>query len=268
MINVLWLLHCRYLQAIPKTIFAVDERNHMKVCFIQHEPYVSLGYFRTWIQEHHYDLQLIDCHDEKPTPQLAEKADMLVVLGGPQSPHTSVSECPYFDASAERATIQAFINHQRVVVGVCLGAQLIGETLGIPYEHSPQKEYGAVQVNLTPAGKHDPILKNFKDGAFLGEWHNNMMGINKHTPVLATSKGCPRQIVRYGSLVYGLQCHMELTAKDYEILIKRMGDILKYHRQYPYVQSVEEIQQIDCRPMNQNLAVILDQLVEQYQHKS
>ena len=262
---MVWLLHHRYLQAIPKTIFAVDERDHMKVCFIQHEPYVSLGYFRTWIQKHHYDMQVVDCHDEKPTPALATNADMLVVLGGPQNPHTTIKECPYFHAAAERATIRSFIDHQRVVVGVCLGAQLIGEALGIPYEHSPQKEYGAFPVNLTTAGNSDLILKNFVDGVLLGEWHNDMMGINADTPVLAASEGCPRQIVRYGSLVYGLQCHMELTAQDYKILIKRMGDILKRHQQYPDVQSIEEIRQIDCQPMNQNLAAILDQLVKKYQ---
>ncbi|MBB1079758.1 hypothetical protein H5S09_07490 [Limosilactobacillus sp. STM2_1] len=237
----------------------------MKICFIQHEPYVSLGYFRTWVKDHHYDLQIVDCHTQKPSPQLANDADMLVVLGGPQNPHTTLSECPYFDAAAERATIKAFIAQQRMVVGVCLGAQLIGETLGIPYEHSPEKEYGAIPVHLTNEGHRDSLLQNFQDGALLGEWHNDMMGTNSHTPVLAASAGCPRQIVRYGSLVYGLQCHMELTPHDYEILLEKMGTIINCHQQYHYVQSAKHIRQIDCQPMNLNLANFLDLLVKRYQ---
>ena len=111
---------------------------------------------------------------------------------GHRTLHTTLDECPYFDAKAERETIKAFIDHQRMVVGVCLGGQLIGEALGIPYEHSQHKEDGAVPVWLTKSGKQDPLFKNFQDGTQLGEWHNDMMGINDEAPVLAYSEGCPR----------------------------------------------------------------------------
>lgn len=68
-----------------------------------------------------------------------------------------------------------------------------------------------------------------------------MMGINDDTLVLAYSEGCPRQIVRYGDLVYGLQCYMELTPKDYCILIDQMGTDVTNYQQYPFVQSAEAI---------------------------
>ncbi|MBD7894389.1 GMP synthase [Limosilactobacillus sp. Sa3CUN2] len=237
----------------------------MRICFIQHEPYVGPGYYLTWARDHQYDVQIINCHVEKPTPQLVQKADMLVVLGGPQNPHTSKQKCSYFDAQAERETIRAFIQQRRMVVGVCLGGQLIGESLGIPYEHSLHKEEGAVQVWLNESGKQDPLLQNFQDSAFLGEWHNDMMGVNSQTPVLAFSEGCPRQIVRYGELVYGLQCHMELTPPDYERLIDKIGDDVKKYQQYQYVQSAKEIRKIDCQTMNRNLVNFLDNLINRYQ---
>lgn len=215
--------------------------------------------------EHHYQTEIIDCHHQKPTGDLAQTADMLVVLGGPQNPHTTIDKCPYFDTSAERATIRAFINQQRMVVGVCLGAQLIGEALGIPYEHSPHKEEGAVPVYLNAAGKQDPLLQGFQDGALLGEWHNDMPVVNDHTPVLATSTGRSRQIVRYGQLTYGLQCHMEMTPSAYQQLIQQMGADVQHHQQYHYVQSADEIANIDCEPMHRNLASFLDRLVVCYQ---
>lgn len=87
----------------------------MNNCFIQHEPYVAPGYYLTWTQSHHHMVQIVDCHQTKPTPELANTADMLVILGGPQNPHTTLDECPYFDAKAERETIKAFIDHQRMV---------------------------------------------------------------------------------------------------------------------------------------------------------
>ncbi|MBA2913658.1 hypothetical protein [Limosilactobacillus frumenti] len=65
----------------------------MKICFIQHEPYVAPGYFLEWAQMHHYQTEIIDCHHQKPTGNLAQTADMLVVLGGPQNPHTTIDQC-------------------------------------------------------------------------------------------------------------------------------------------------------------------------------
>lgn len=92
-----------------------------------------------------------------------------------------------------------------------------------------------------------------------------MPGVNDHTPVLATSAGCSRQIVRYGQLTYGLQCRMEMTSSAYQQLIQQMGADVQHHQQYQYVQSADEIANIDCEPMHRNLASFLDRLVVRYQ---
>ncbi|KRN58193.1 hypothetical protein [Limosilactobacillus secaliphilus] len=60
---------------------------------------------------------------------------------------------------------------------------------------------------------------------------------------------------------------MELTPKDYCILIDQMGTDVTNYQQYPFVQPAEAIRQIDCHPMNQNLAEFLDQLVLRYQRQ-
>jgi hypothetical protein len=38
-------------------------------------------------------------------PAAAEEIDLLVVLGGPQSPGTTLGECPHFDSAAEQSLI-------------------------------------------------------------------------------------------------------------------------------------------------------------------
>jgi len=38
----------------------------------------------------------------------------------------------------------------------------------------------------------------------VGHWHNDMPGLTAECMVLATSEKCPRQIVEYGPVVYGV----------------------------------------------------------------
>jgi GMP synthase (glutamine-hydrolysing) len=45
---------------------------------------------------------------------------MLVVFGGPQSPRTTLAECPYFDSQAEQHLINQAIAARKIVVGICL----------------------------------------------------------------------------------------------------------------------------------------------------
>jgi GMP synthase (glutamine-hydrolysing) len=54
----------------------------------------------------------------------------------------------------------------------------------------------------------------------VGHWHNDMPGLTPNAKIIAFSAGCPRQIIEYSKLVYGLQCHMELTSEVVELLIQ------------------------------------------------
>ena len=82
-------------------------------------------------------------------PASVEEIDLLVVMGGPQSPASTKKDCPYFDAAAEQALIRSAVAAGKAVVGVCLGAQLIGEALGAKYSKSPCTEIGMFQIALT-----------------------------------------------------------------------------------------------------------------------
>jgi GMP synthase-like glutamine amidotransferase len=66
--------------------------------------------------------------------------------------------------------------------------------------------------HLTEAGQQHPLFSHFGSPLTVGHWHNDMPGLTDQATILATSEGCPRQIVQYGNFVYGFQCHMEFTA--------------------------------------------------------
>ena len=190
--------------------------------------------------------------------------DLLVVMGGPQSPATTTAECPHFDAVAEKNLIAEAVSAGKAVVGVCLGAQLIGEALGAPYERSPNKEIGKFPITHTEEGLGNDKFAHFGRSLEVGHWHNDMPGLTPEATLIAYSEGCPRQIVEYGKLVYGFQCHMELNRDVVELLIAHSEGDLARLVDHKYVQQPDALRRNDYLQMNETLFVFLDKLVREY----
>lgn len=240
----------------------------MKVHFVVHESFEAPGAYETWVRERGHEATYSRVYAHEPLPQSAEKIDLLVVMGGPQSPSTTKEECPHFDAAAERALIAQCIDAGNAVVGICLGSQLISEALGARYEHSPEKEIGKFVVTLTAQGKANDKFAHFGDTLEVGHWHNDMPGLTDSAKIIAYSEGCPRQIVEYSDLVYGFQCHMEFTPEVIELLIEASERELATLTAHRFVQRPAALRANDYDAMNQKLFGFLDKLVAVYTAKS
>ncbi len=232
----------------------------MQVHFIQHEVFEAPGAYLTWAEKQQHELTFSQVYQQDRLPEEIDSIDVLIIMGGPQSPDSSPSEYPYFDAKAEIAFIRRCIDAGKAVVGICLGAQLIGEALSATYRHSPQKEIGVLPITLTEEGINDSKIAHFGSPLPVGHWHNDMPGLTPESKILASSVGCPRQIVRYTNLVYGFQCHMELTPEVVRLLIDAEEDIFLQSQSLQFVQSPEEIKTFDYREMNSKLHTFLDLL--------
>lgn len=232
----------------------------MNIHFIQHEVFEAPGAYLEWAEKRNHNITFSKVYENQPLPETVEKMDMLIIMGGPQSPDTNKEECPHFDAKAEIALIRKAVNAGKAVVGVCLGSQLIGEALGAKFEHSPEKEIGVLPIQLTPDGLKDKNIAHFGSSLLVGHWHNDMPGLTSKGKILATSIGCPRQIVAYSDLVYGFQCHMELTPEVIELLIAQEEDFLNNNTKHRFVQKPDEIRNFDYSEMNSKLFQFLDNL--------
>lgn len=237
----------------------------MNVHFIIHEYFESEGYFRTWAKHNQFTTHYSKLYLGDALPSNSDAFDLLVVLGGPQNPATTTQECPHFDANKERSLILHTIESGKAVVGVCLGAQLIGEALGAKHQTSPEPEIGSFPIQLTPEGIKDPLLAGFSLEEQVGHWHGDMPGLTADAKVLAASQGCPKQIVRYGDLVYGFQCHLEFVPEQFDALIENSQQDLTTLQGKPFVQSPSEIKAMPTRHMNALLGQFLDGLVAMYQ---
>ena len=235
----------------------------MHIHFIIHEHFEAPGAYEIWGKSRGCSLSYTRVYQDEPLPEELESTDMLIIMGGPQSPATTLKECPWFDAQAEMRLIGRAIEAGKTVIGVCLGSQLIGEALGAAFCHSPEKEIGKFPVRLTDAGKANPLFEDFGHELNVGHWHNDMPGLTPQAKVLAYSEGCPRQIVQYGERVYGFQCHMELTPEVVELLIEHSQNDLRRAAEFRFVETAEKLRSHDYREMNQVLFSFLDKLAAQ-----
>ncbi|QXB75525.1 type 1 glutamine amidotransferase [Enterobacter asburiae] len=232
----------------------------MHIHFIIHEHFEAPGAYEVWGKSRGCRLSYTRVYQGDPLPEDLLSTDLLIIMGGPQSPATTLEECPWFDAQAEKALIGRAIEAGKMVIGVCLGSQLIGEALGAAFCHSPEKEIGKFPVRLTEAGKGNPLFEDFGHELNVGNWHNDMPGLTPQAKVLAYSEGCPRQIVQYGERVYGFQCHMELTPEVVELLIEHSQNDLSRAAEFRFVETAEKLRSHDYREMNQVLFSFLDKL--------
>jgi GMP synthase (glutamine-hydrolysing) len=239
----------------------------MKIHFIQHEIFEAPGAYLEWAKERNHTINFSKVYENKTLPESTESVDLLIIMGGPQSPYTTLEECPHFNAKAEIAFIQKCIYAGKAVVGVCLGAQLLGEALGAKVENSPEKEIGVLPIQLTEHGLNDEKMNHFGSSLLVGHWHSDMPGLNIDSKTLATSIGCPRQIVAYSNLVYGFQCHMEFNHEVIELLIAEEEDFLTNNTAYKFVQKPGEIRNNDYTEMNNKLFQFLDKLITEYENK-
>lgn len=232
----------------------------MQVHFVVHESYEGPGAFAHWAASRGHDARYSRVYLGERVPGSAAGIDLLVVLGGPQSPETTLDECPHFDSGAEQALINAVIAAGAMVVGSCLGAQLLGRALGAAAEPAEEPEIGVYPVRLTADGAADPRLAGFRPALDVGHWHHDMPGLTPGARVLASSDGCSRQIVRYGEFGYGFQCHPEFTRESVAALIANSAAELAGSAGLPYVQNAAELLGCSFEAMNAALFGFLDRL--------
>lgn len=236
----------------------------MRIHFLTHESFEAPGAIETWAKDRGHEVSYTRFYQNDILPENVDGLDYLIIMGGPQSPATTEAESPHFHAKEEIEFIRKAIDAGKLVLGVCLGAQLIGEALGAKYDHSPEREIGVFPITLTGEAKDDPIFSTFPQEFPVGHWHGDMPGLTPESIILAESLGCPRQIVRYSEKVYGFQCHFEFTPEAVEGMIQNNAHELEEYKDLPYIQTADELRKNDYTGMNDLLFKFLDQMQSVY----
>src|SRR5579885_3117296 len=111
----------------------------------------------------------------------------------------------------EERLIKRAIEKDMPILGICLGAQLIAKSLGARVTKNKEKEIGWYPLRITGEGSRDSLFKHLSVEETVFQWHGDKFEIPMGAARLAESPLCPNQAFRFGSSVYGLQFHIEVT---------------------------------------------------------
>ncbi|HVR67759.1 MAG TPA: type 1 glutamine amidotransferase [Verrucomicrobiae bacterium] len=181
----------------------------MRFLVFQHIDIEHPGIFREFFAADGIAWDAVELDAGEKIPAL-DVYDALWVMGGPMDVW-EVDQHPWLEP--EMAAIREAVAVKRMpFLGLCLGHQLLGASLGGKVGKAAQAEVGILDVELTAEGRRDPLFDGLRDRFKALQWHGaEVAALPAGAVVLAQSQLCKVQAMRIGSHAYGLQYHTELT---------------------------------------------------------
>jgi GMP synthase-like glutamine amidotransferase len=207
----------------------------MRVHSLQHVEFEDLANIEPWLREKGHSVTKTHLWNHESLPPL-DPLDWLILMGGPMN----IDEDEKYEwLVQEKEFIRAAIARGKLVLGVCLGAQLIADALGGRVYKNGHKEIGWHVVNRTAAAKKSKVLRVLPGQFIAFHWHGDTFDLPPACQLIASSDGCLNQAFEFDhGRVIGLQFHLESTADSIRGLIRNCAGDLTEGR---YVQPADEI---------------------------
>ncbi len=206
----------------------------MRIHSLQHVSFEDIGSMASDFRARGYTLSSTHWYRGDATPDLSS-FDALIVMGGPMGIY---DEAVYPWLADEKILIKESIAAGKIVLGICLGAQLIADVLGGKVTRNVHKEIGWLPISVNPAAATHPIAQVFAHYPTVFHWHGDTFALPPGAIHLASSEGCVNQAYAFQDRVYGFQFHLETTPASAQALIEHCGEDIDGSR---YTQSAEAI---------------------------
>jgi GMP synthase-like glutamine amidotransferase len=191
----------------------------MRILVFQHADVEHPAIFRDFLAEDGIAWDAVELDAGEAIPSLGAY-DQLRVMGGPMDVWEETQH-PWL--AAEKQAIREAVQQRAMpYLGVCLGHQLLGAALGGRVAKAPRAEVGILDVELTAAGRQDPLFEGIADRFKALQWHGaEVAEAPPGATVLAHSPLCAVQAMRVGRHAYGMQYHCEIlpqTVSDWAVI--------------------------------------------------
>lgn len=187
-----------------------------------------------WARERGHSIGITEHFNGGQLPSL-EEFDFLVVMGGPMSAN---DDARFAWLAGEKRLIADALRERKIVLGVCLGAQLLARVMGARVYRNREKEIGWFRVHLTPEAAASKLFCGLPQRMTVLHWHGETFDLPPGAVHLAESDLCRNQAFEIDGRVLGLQFHLEVLAEGLEKLIENSAADLTPG---PAVQSADEI---------------------------
>lgn len=206
----------------------------MKVHYIQHVHFEGLSSIKSYMEENNHEFSCTRLYQGEALPPVND-FDWLIVMGGPMGIYDDEN---YPWLNAEKKFIKSVISSKKIVLGICLGAQLIADVLGAKVQTNKHREIGWFNISRLPGTDNTILSSVIPDNSIVFHWHGDTFDIPEGAISLAESEACKNQGFILNNRVLALQFHLETTMESATALIENCRDELDGSL---YVQSEQKM---------------------------
>jgi len=204
----------------------------MRAHYLQHVSFEGLGSINAWLQYTGYEKTNTQLYGSGELPKV-EDIDLLVIMGGSMSVN---NEQDYPWLVEEKKFIKSAIVAGKPVLGICLGAQLIANSMGGEVFPNSVKEIGWLPIQAANSANSDVF--QFPEEIDVFHWHGETFSLPSGAVQIAESKGCKNQAFQLGANVIGLQFHLETTSSSAQAIVDNCRNELVEDE---YIQTEKDI---------------------------
>lgn len=207
----------------------------MRLHYLQHVPFENPGSILIWAKENGHIITNTQLYKDGLLPE-QQAFDWLVVMGGPMNIY-EYEKYPWL--ADEKAFIRESISAGKVIIGLCLGGQLIADVIGGKVTQNPYKEIGWFPIQMSEEARSSPLFSFFPKEPIVFQWHGDTFSVlPEAAKCIAESHACKHQAFIYKKRVFGFQYHLENTLEIIEGLVENCrGEMVPD----VYVQTPEEL---------------------------
>lgn len=142
---------------------------NIRIHYLQHVPFEGPAGIVKWARKKGHKLTGTHLYNYEVLPHIDE-FDFLVVMGGPMNIY---EEGDYPWLKYEKQFIKDAIKNNKIVVGICLGAQLIADVLGGKVTKNSEREIGWLSVTFNSMASKYDFFKDFPKEFYVFQWHGD-----------------------------------------------------------------------------------------------
>ena len=196
----------------------------MRVLVVENFRINELGQVGVALEEARADIVICKAWAGDALPDDLNDFGGMVVLGGEQNALAD-EDYPYLPRLAELMRESA--EDGKAVLGICLGSQVLARGCDAQNMIGTAREFGWQTIELTDAGKNDPVLGKIPSGFPIFEWHSDTFTLPANAVHLATNANVANQAFRVGRAGYGMQFHFEANRSVVENWNREFEENLK-----------------------------------------